>query len=136
MPNSTAIASSASSVIPGGVGVVNAAGSYSLAATSNTFFSGNNIRSATANGTGDFWAAGATNGTNYFGNSNAAATIQNSLTNTRCISINTGSLYFSEGTGTPGIYAIPVGVKSGPAEWKTQMLWPLIININAKDLQF
>ncbi len=114
-PNGTAVASSASSLIARGVGMVNAAGSYSLAATSNTFFSGNNIRSATSNGTGNFWAAGANEGTNYFGNLNTPATIQNTLTNTRCISINTGSLYFSTGTGTPGIYAIPLGVTAGPA---------------------
>jgi hypothetical protein len=84
-----------------------------LAATSNTFYNTNNIRSAAADGIGNFWGAGANQGTNYFGNTNTPATIQNGITNTRCIYSKGSNLLFSTGSGTPGIYSTPAAFTSG-----------------------
>jgi len=109
------ISGSSSTLIARGVGVVNTAGNYSLAATSNTFFTTNNMRGATSDGVGNFWASGNGNGTNYFGNTAIPAIIQNSITNTRCIIEKAGGLYFSTGSGTQGIYTIPTSTTTGPA---------------------
>lgn len=111
--NTVALAGSASSVIPRGIAAVNNSGTYSLAAVSNTFYSANNIRGAASDGAGNFWGAGANQGTNYFGNTNTPATIQNTVTNTRAIYLNGSNLLFSTGSGTAGIYTTPNAFTSG-----------------------
>ena len=101
------IASSASATVPRGVATVDAGGNYNLAATTATTFSGNNIRSGTTDGSGNFWAVGAIGGSVYFNSS--ATTITNSFTsaNNRVIQDIGGNLYFSTGSGTTrGIYQI------------------------------
>jgi len=101
------IASSASAAVPRGVATVNASGNYNLAATTSTSFSGNNIRSGTSDGSGNFWAAGANGGTLYY--TSATTSISNSTTsaNNRVIQDIGGNLYFSTGSGsTRGIYEI------------------------------
>jgi hypothetical protein len=110
---STSISGASATLIPRGVGMVNAAGSFSLAATSNTFYSANNIRGAASDGAGNFWGAGANQGTNYFGNTNTPALIQNTITNTRSIYLNGSNLLFSTGSGTAGIYSTPNAFTSG-----------------------
>ncbi|HTD67661.1 MAG TPA: esterase-like activity of phytase family protein, partial [Candidatus Limnocylindria bacterium] len=63
-----------------------------------------NIRSAAADGTNNFWGAGGNSGTYYFGFDAAATTIQGSSANTRVLNILNGSLFFSSGAGTRGIF--------------------------------
>ena len=104
---SASIASSTSATVPRGVATVNASGSYSLAATTSTSFSGNNIRSGASDGSGNFWAAGANGGVLYY--PTATTSISNSTTsaNNRVIQDIGGNLYFSTGSGsTRGIYEI------------------------------
>src|SRR5262249_30753742 len=77
------------------------------AARSNSFFSGNNFRSATSDGNNNYWGAGANSGINYFGNTAAAGNVSTTLTNTRVINIFNNTLYFSTASGANrGIYAL------------------------------
>jgi hypothetical protein len=106
----TASLSAASSfAINRGIGIVNVAGTYSRIVTSNAFYSGNSIRSATSDGNNNYWAAGANAGANYFGTNAPIATLQNSITNTRNVIAFNGNLYLSTGSGSPGIYKVGNG---------------------------
>lgn len=90
------LASASATLIPRGVGLVNMAGNYVLGASSNNFFSGNNIRGAvTSGGTGNMWASGGVDGTTYFGTASTPTTVQNIKANTRAISIFNNQLYFT-----------------------------------------
>jgi hypothetical protein len=102
------IASSASATVPRGVATVNASGNYTLAATSSSFFSGNNIRSAASDGAGNFWAAGANTGVAYMGNNSAATAVSASpLTNLRVLQTIGNNLFYSSGSGSSrGIYEV------------------------------
>jgi len=104
---SASIASSTSATVPRGVATVNASGSYSLAATTSTSFSGNNIRSGTSDGSGNFWAAGANGGVLYYPTATTSITNSTTSVNNRVIQDIGGNLYFSTGSGSArGIYEI------------------------------
>lgn len=103
-PASSSLTSSASTTIPRGVGTVSASGIYTFQGNTTTQFSANNVRSATGDGSGNYWMAGANSGTYYLGFSAAAATVQSSSANTRVLSIQNNNLYFSTGSGTRGVY--------------------------------
>lgn len=99
------VASSTGTAAPRGVATVDASGAYNLAATSTTAFSGNNIRSGTSDGAGNYWSVGGNTGTAYLG-TGTPAVVQSSSVNNRIIQDIGGSLYFSTGSGTRGIYSI------------------------------
>jgi hypothetical protein len=103
-----------STTIPRGVGTVDANGNYSLAATTTTFYNGNNIRGGTSDGLGNFWGAGAaaTGGTVYLGTGTPS---QVTSSNSLAIQAIAGNLYFSSAKGTSGIYEIFGTPISGPA---------------------
>lgn len=106
-PKGTAsVAGTASTSVPRAIATVNADGTFTLVATT-TSFSGNNIRSGTTDGAGNYWAAGAGSsskpGVNYFGPASATASVLNG--NFRVLNLFNGNLYYSTGSGTPGIYA-------------------------------
>ncbi|MEI8136455.1 MAG: T9SS type A sorting domain-containing protein [Bacteroidota bacterium] len=123
LPNATALAGSASSVISRGIGIVNVAGSYSQIATSNTFYSANNIRSAASDGNNNYWASGANDGTDYFGIASPTVNVQNSNINTRSIGIFNNSLFFSTGSGTLiGVYQIGNGLPVVAAQTNTSII--------------
>lgn len=65
-------------------------------------FSGNNIRSGVSSNNGTYFAGGTT-GTVYRSTA-GNATIQSSTPNTRVVNIINGNLYFSTGSGSPGVY--------------------------------
>jgi hypothetical protein len=101
------IANTAASAAPRGVATVDAGGNYTLAATTGTAFSANNIRSGTTDGNGNFWAAGANGGTIYYNSPTTAITNSTTSVNNRVIQDVGGNLYFSTGSGsTRGIYEI------------------------------
>ena len=101
------VASSTSATVPRGVATVDASGNYNLAATTSTALSANNIRSATSDGSGNFWAAGANGGTIYYNSGTTAITNQSTSVNNRVIQDIGGNLNFSTGSGsTRGIYEI------------------------------
>ncbi len=104
------IASTTAAAAPRGVATVDAGGNYTLAATTSTAFSANNIRSGTTDGSGNFWAAGAGaagGGTLYYNTPTTAITNSATSANNRIIQDIGGNLYFSTGSGsTRGIYEI------------------------------
>lgn len=102
----SSIASATGTLVPRVIGTVDGAGTYTRVASSTSFFSAGNIRSAASDGNGNYWANGSNQGTNYFGNTTTPALIQNSVTNTRAISIQGGDLAFSTSSGTRGVYVI------------------------------
>lgn len=101
------IAGTSSTVAPRGIGKVSASGGYTLAA-SGSFFSANNIRSATSDGAGNYWGSGANDGIDYFGTTTASATVVTTTTNNRVIGIFAGNLMYSSGSGSTarGIYQV------------------------------
>jgi hypothetical protein len=114
-PFGSSLASSTSAAVPRGVGLIGANGSYTLAATTTTQFSANNIRGSATDGLNNFWGAGANSGTYYFGNNAPGATVQNTVANTRVVADIGGNLFFSTSSGTSrGVWEIP-GTPTGAA---------------------
>jgi hypothetical protein len=99
------------------VGVLSSAGTFTRVATGSSLaFNQNNVRSAVSDGQ-NYWMAGASSGS---GNPNGGVWFSASggvpsqvqAGNFRNLNIVNGSLYFSTGAGTPGIYkysALPNG---------------------------
>ena len=110
----TGIASTTATAAPRAVATVDANGNYILQATTSSYFSGNNIRSGTTDGNGNFWAAGAIGGVNYLG-TGTPASIGNTVANSRVIQDIGGNLYYSTGSGLRGIVEIPGTPTSGGA---------------------
>jgi hypothetical protein len=107
-PFGSSLASSTSATVPRGIGLISANGTYTLAATTATQFSGNNMRGGAADGANNFWGAGANNGTYYFGNNAPGATVQSTVANTRVITDIGGNLFFSTSSGSShGVWEIP-----------------------------
>lgn len=102
----SSIASASGTLVPRVIGTVDAAGTFTRVASSTSFYSGGNIRSAASDGTGNYWANGSNNGTTYFGTTAAASSIQTTISNARALSIQAGDLAFSTGSGVPGIYVV------------------------------
>ena len=98
------IDSSSASSVPRAVGSVNAAGSFTLDATTIQF-SGSTIRSAAADGAGNFWAGGGSSGVVYLGTKAAAATISTISPATRNLNLINGNIYFTETGSGQGVMA-------------------------------
>ncbi len=95
---------SGGSAVPRAVGSVNAAGVFTLNAKT-TQFSTSTIRSAVADGAGNYWAGGGASGIVYLGTNSAAATISTVSTSTRTLNLVNGNLCFTENGSSPGIMA-------------------------------
>jgi hypothetical protein len=115
--NSTSsLPGSSSTNVPRALGIVDVNGAFTLVGVTTNQFSGNNIRSGTTDGRGNYWGAGANsanNGTFYFGNG-PASTIQTNVANSIVIQDLGGNLYFSTQKITNGIWKIP-GTPTTPA---------------------
>ncbi len=115
LPYGSSLANSTAAAVPRAVGMVDALGVFSLAATTTSQYSGNNLRGAATDGAGNFWGAGANSGTYYFGNASPGATVQTTVANTRVIQNLGGNLYFSTSSGSHrGIWEIS-GTLTGPS---------------------
>jgi hypothetical protein len=101
----TSLSSSASSEVPRIIGTINGAGQYSAGASTTLQYSADNIRSGATDGSNNFWGAGSADGTFYFGNTSAPATVQSTVVNCRVANVINGNLLFSTQTGTGGIYS-------------------------------
>lgn len=110
LPNTFNLSSSTAATINRGVGILDAAANYTRVALSNSFHSTSNIRSSASDGLSNYWSAGGSGGTNYFGTVTTSTNIQNSITNTRHVSIFGGDLYFATGSGTTGVYQVGLGL--------------------------
>ena len=101
------------------LGILDVNGAFALVGVTTNQYSGNNMRSGTTDGRGNYWGAGANsanNGTFYFG-SGPASTIQTNVANSIVIQDLGGNLYFSTQKTTNGIWKIsgtprPAGVAS------------------------
>jgi len=103
----TAIDSSTTSgatPVPRAVGSVGADGKFTLNATSAQF-SGGTIRSAVADGSGNFWAGGGNSGIVYLGSNSPAATLSTVSTATRNLGFVNGNIYFTETGSGQGVMA-------------------------------
>ncbi len=101
----SAITASNAVAVPRAAATVDYNGNFTLAVVDNAIFGGTAIRSAASDGSGNFWAAGGAQGQFYMatGQSN---NISATVVNTRQIQYIGGNLYYSTGSGTPGIYEI------------------------------
>lgn len=88
------------------IGVVNAAGSFSMVGNSSTAMSGNNIRGVVSDGN-NYWISSATGLYYQAGGGSSLSLVSsgvNSFTNTRVANIFNGNLVYSTGSGTRGLY--------------------------------
>lgn len=118
----SAVQTSAASLTPRGIGAVNAAGSFSLAVTSNTFYTSDSFRSATGDGNGNFWGSGNISGVTTFSyNGSSPATSGGTILtsppsqNTRAVAIYNGQLYYSTGSISHGLFMVGTGAPTAPA---------------------
>lgn len=103
---SASLANSDAVTVPRAVGVVDADGGFALAGVTTNQYGGNNMRGGGTDGRGNYWGAGASSGTFYFGNGRTN-TVQNTVANTAAIQDIGGNLFFSTSKGTPGVWEIP-----------------------------
>ncbi|MGA2543899.1 MAG: CotH kinase family protein [Verrucomicrobiota bacterium] len=105
--NSTSsLPSAGAATVPRVIGALDASGNFAILGLTTNQYSSNNFRSATTDGLGNYWGAGANSGTFYFGG-NLPATVQSTVANSVIIQDLGGSLYFSTSKSTPGIWKIP-----------------------------
>jgi hypothetical protein len=95
---------SGSAAVRRAVGSVRADGTFALNVTTAQF-SGSTIRSAVADGSGNFWAGGGSSGIVYPGVNSPAATVSTVSTATRNLGFVNGSIYFTETGSGQGVMA-------------------------------
>jgi len=100
------LSSSSSSDVPRVIGTIDGAGHSTLAASTSVAYSTDNLRAGATDGSNNFWGAGSADGTIYFGNTAAAATVQSNVANCRVINIVNGGLIFSTQNGVAGLYSL------------------------------
>lgn len=99
---------SAAARVPRGIGLVDAAGRYTLVVSSTNAFDATFFRGAVADGTNNFWGWGRAPGTYYFGFDNPATLVQGEWNNLRGMGIFNGSIYcVSAVAGRQGIMKLP-----------------------------
>ena len=102
--NPFSLGSATSAQVPRGVGTVDGNGTYSQAINSSVAYNAGTMRGVVSDGAGNFWASGTATGLGgifYLGTNNASNDIYSA--NLRCSGIFNGNLYYSTGSGTPGI---------------------------------
>ncbi len=109
----TSLANASATEVPRALAAIDLAGGFVLTGVTTNQFGGNNMRSGTSDGFGNYWGVGANSGTYYFGDG-PAATVQNVVSNSAVIEDLGGDLYFSTSKTIPGIWKIP-GSPFGPA---------------------
>jgi hypothetical protein len=99
-PYSTSLFNSTAAAVPRGVGLIDGGGQFTLGVTDTTAYSGTYFRGAASDGTNNFWGAGNTGGTYYFGTSQPAVTIQTLYPNLRSVDVFNGNLYTVSGSSS------------------------------------
>jgi hypothetical protein len=103
----SSLSSSSSAAVPRAIGTIDALGAYTLAVSTCTQYSKDNLRSGATDGYGNFWGAGSAGGIYYFGVNAAATNIENSITNCRVVNVINGALLFSTENGiNNGLYSL------------------------------
>ena len=98
------LGSATSAQVPRGVGILDAFGNYSLVITSSVAYNAGTLRGVASDGSGNFWASGTATtvgGIYYLGTANPSNVIFSA--NLRCCGLFNGNLWYSTGSGTPGI---------------------------------
>jgi len=90
----------------------NSYGSYSR--ITSTLTSGSNFRSATADGN-NYWGANSSGGISYLG-TGTSGNVYSTIVNTRVVSVQNGSLYFSTGSTTLGVHKIGLGLPTASGQ--------------------
>ncbi len=111
--SSSSLANASSASVPRALGVLDIAENFAIVATTTNQYSGNNIRSGTTDGMGNYWGAGANSGTFYLGDG-PTNTVQTNVANSIVIQDLAGNLFFSTSKTTAGIWKIP-GTPAAPA---------------------
>lgn len=106
------VGSATSSAVPRGVGIVDNNGNFTLAATTTTFYGGNNMRGAASDGNGNYWGSGAASGTVYLGSGSPAQIV---ASNSVAIQDIGGNLFYSTAKGVQGIWEVSGAPTSGTA---------------------
>jgi hypothetical protein len=108
-PYTGSISGAASTAVPRAVGMVDAAGTFSMPVSSTNVASAASWRSATTDGNNNYWGLASSGGTRYLGTTAAAASIQSAYGTVRAMDIVGGNIYFSSTGSTapgPGIYML------------------------------
>lgn len=92
-PFATNLNNTTASAVPRGIGLVDSNGQFTLPVSSQAAYNNTFWRAAVTDGTNNYWGAGGTSGTYYFGFDDAAATIQNQFSNVRGMGLFNGSIY-------------------------------------------
>jgi hypothetical protein len=103
--SASSLGNAAADVVPRALGILDAAGSFAIAALTTNQYGGNNLRAGATDGRGNYWGAGANSGTFYFG-AGPTNTVQSTVANSTTIQVWGGDLYFSTTKSTPGIWKI------------------------------
>lgn len=101
----SSLANVGAAAAPRAVGAVDMPGNFALVGVTTNQYGGNNMRSGASDGRGNYWGAGATSGTFYFGDG-STNTVQTAVANSIVIQDLGGDLYFSTAKTTPGIWKI------------------------------
>jgi hypothetical protein len=102
----SSLANASAASAPRALGVLDTCGNFAIAAVTTNQYGGDNMRSGTTDGSGNYWGAGATSGTFYFGGA-PPNTIQTNIVNSIVIQDLGGNLYFSTQKDRPGLWKIP-----------------------------
>lgn len=102
--NPFSLGSATSAQVPRGVGTLDAYANYSLVITSSVAYSAGTQRGVASDGNGNFWASGTATtvgGIYYLGTASPSNIIYSA--NLRCCALFNGNLWYTTGSGTPGI---------------------------------
>lgn len=105
----TAAATATAATVPRSVARISSSQSVDISTLLTDAFNSNSIRSAASLNGSAFWVAGVgtSTGLRYAPlGSNSSTTLSTTVANTRVVRIVNGTVYFSTGSGTPGIYAL------------------------------
>ena len=104
--SASSLPNSSSTNVPRALGALDAFGKFTFVGVTTNQYGGNNMRSGTSDGHGNYWGAGASSGTFYFGGG-PTNTVQTNIVNSIVIQDLGGNLYFSTAKTTPGLWKIP-----------------------------
>ena len=107
LPFASSPAAATSATAPRAVGIINAAGAFTIGTSSTTAFSGNGFRSAVTDNSNNYWGIANGGGLFYFGSTSAAGTVAANPANNRVLNVVNNNLYWSTGSGAVGIYGVP-----------------------------
>jgi hypothetical protein len=123
-PGTTAIAGTASAVVPRIVGRIGIDGSVDTSTSITNAFSGTNIRSATTSNGVEFFSVGASGGVQYsiLGSTTSTALNTTNPLNNRTVATSGGQLYVTgSAQGFYGVSEVGIGIPTSPGQTVTAL---------------